>query len=635
MKKTKESYSYFSNLLFNIRSAKKWDTKLFYYQFLPVVPGVLASYLGILIPAELVRGLEEQWELQRIIVHIFLLAVGMLICNIVQGRMNVYIYRNSETLTMYYEACCCQKVMDLDYNFLEEPKVAALRANAWRVLQNKYNIREAVSVVPAILSGLLGVVWYGLKVSQVSVIIVVLAIFHTLLNLWMIRRLREKQKKFHDEIGKYAKQTSYINRQSMERKAGKDIRIYQMQNWFLKKYDNALAGMDNLYKKIHDGNFRKTLLDALFLLLLNGFAYVYLLRLLVDEKIMISTFVLQIGLVGSFSGAMRTLINHTMSLNRISNSLNYIHSFLELEERSDWAEGVGEERITQIKREGIRLDLKNIFFRYPNDTEDILENINISIRPGERLALIGLNGAGKTTLVKLICGFFRPTQGEILLNNIPIKSFSRAEYMELCTVLFQDSTLLPLSLDRNLTGQSPEQIDRRKLDWALELSGFKNKYEGLSQKGETVLVREVNSEAVDFSGGELQKMMFARALYKEAPIMILDEPTAALDPIAEDQMYQNFAKAAVGKTCIYISHRLSSTRFCDRILLLEKGKVVEEGTHEALMGLNGKYAHLYEVQSKYYKEQEVREEQERQGKLNEIETQKEAQEEQRKEDTGE
>ena len=186
--------------------------------------------------------------------------------------------------------------------------------------------------------------------------------------------------------------------------------------------------------------------------------------------------------------------------------------------------------------------------------------------------------------------------------------------MELCTVLFQDSTLLPLSLDRNLTGQSPEQIDRRKLDWALELSGFKNKYEGLSQKGETVLVREANSEAIDFSGGELQKMMFARALYKEAPIMILDEPTAALDPIAEDQMYQNFAKAAVGKTCIYISHRLSSTRFCDRILLLEKGKVVEEGTHEELMGLNGKYAHLYEVQSKYYKEQETRESQEKQRK---------------------
>lgn len=638
---TNKSYGYFSNLLFNIKSAKKWDPKLCYFQFLPVVPGVLASYLGILIPAELVRGLEEQWELQRIILHLFLLAAVMLICNIVQGRMNVYTYRNSETLTMYYEACCCEKVMDLDYNLLEEPEVATLRANAWRVLQNKYNIREAVRVVPAILSGLLGVVWYGLKVSQVSVVIVVLAILHTLLNLWMIRRLREKQEAIHKEIGKYAKQTSYINRQSMERKAGKDIRIYQMQSWFLKKYDEALAGMDDLYKKIHDGNFRKTLMDAWFLLLLNAFAYFYLIRLLVDEKIMISTFVLQIGLVGSFSGAMRSLINQVMSLNGICNSLNYIHSFLELEEQSDWSEGVWAERIAGIKQEGIRLDLKNIYFRYPNDTEYTLENINISVAPGERLALIGLNGAGKTTLVKLICGFFSPTQGEILLNDIPIKSFSREEYLELCTVLFQDPTLLPLTLDRNLTGQSPEQIDRQKLVWALELSGFKNKYESLSQKGETVLVREANSEAIDFSGGELQKMMFARALYKEAPIMILDEPTAALDPIAEDQMYQNFAKAAVEKTCIYISHRLSSTRFCDRILLLEQGKVVEEGTHEKLMELSGKYAHLYEVQSKYYKEQEARQNEETQTEQEALEKALEEHnehnehKEQRKEDTRE
>ncbi len=604
MKRTNESYSCFSNILFNIRSAKKWDPKLFYYQFLPVLPGILATYLGLLIPAELVRGLEEQWELQQIILHIFLLAVGMLICDIVKGRMNVYIYRNSETLTMYYEACCYQKVMDLDYNILEEPEVAKLRANTWRILQNKYGIRSAVSVVPAILTGLLGVVWYGLKVSQVSVAIVMLAIVHTMLNLWMIRWLRKKQAAFHKEIGRYAKQTSYINRKAMERKAGKDIRIYQMQNWFLKKYDDALVGMDSFYKKIHDGNFGKMLIDALFLMILNGFSYYYLIHLLVDGKIVVSTFVFQIGLVGSFSSALRSMMSHMMLLNGISNSLNYVHSFMELEERHDWSEGVGQERMSQIKQEGIRLDLKNIYYRYPNDTEDTLANINISVRPGERLALIGLNGAGKTTLVKLICGFFRPTQGEILVNNIPISGFSKAEYMDLCTVLFQDSTLLPMSLDRNLTGEPPEKIDRQKLDWALELSGFKSKYENLPQKGETVLVREANREAVDFSGGEQQKMLFARALYKEAPLMILDEPTAALDPIAEDEMYQNFARAAAGKTCIYISHRLSSTRFCDRILLLEKGKVVEEGTHQELMEMNGQYANLYEVQSKYYKEQE-------------------------------
>ena len=150
------------------------------------------------------------------------------------------------------------------------------------------------------------------------------------------------------------------------------------------------------------------------------------------------------------------------------------------------------------------LSVSHLSFAYSG--KNILDDLTFDVATGEIVALWGPNGVGKTTLVKLICGFFRPTRGEILLNDIPIKSFSRAEYLELCTVLFQDSTLLPLTLDRNLTGQSPEEIDRQKLDWALELSGFKNKYESLSSKGETVLVREANSEAIDFSGGELQKI---------------------------------------------------------------------------------------------------------------------------------
>ena len=600
MKKTKESFSCFSNILFNIKSAKKWDPKLFYYQFLSVVPGVLANYLGLLIPAELVRGLEEQWRLQQIILHILLLTVGMLICDILKGQMNVYIYRNSVTLTMYYETCCYRKVMDLDYHILEKPEIVKLRGNTWRILQNKYGIRAAVSVVPAILSGLLSVVWYGLKVSQVSVVIVLLAIFHTLLNLWLIRRLREKQTILHKEIGKYTKQTAYINRQAMERRAGKDIRIYQMQNWFLKKYDDALDGMDYFYKKIHDGNFMKNIIDAFFLLGLNGFTYFYLIYLLVNEKIIVSVFVFQIGLISSFSNILQSLMNHLMSLNGISNSLDYIHSFLELDEKSDWSAGVGKEQIKQIRKAGVRLELKNVCYRYPNDTEDTLENVNISVKPGERLALIGLNGAGKTTLVKLICGFFRPTKGEILLNDIPVTSFSKKEYIELCAVLFQDSTLLPLSLDQNLTGEDSSKIDRQKLNWALELSGFKSKYEKLPLKGETILVREANKEAIDFSGGEQQKMLFARALYKDAPLMILDEPTSALDPIAESETYENFHKLTGERTVIYISHRLASTRFCDRIVFLKDGRNTECGSHEELMKLGREYAEMFEVQSHYY-----------------------------------
>ena len=251
----------------------------------------------------------------------------------------------------------------------------------------------------------------------------------------------------------------------------------------------------------------------------------------------------------------------------------------------------------------MKVELRNVSYTYPGQPVPALSGINITIRPGEKLALIGLNGAGKTTLVKLICGFYRPAEGEIRINDIPSTEFSREEYYSLVSVLFQDSAMLPVSLDENLTGQQVEEIDRQRLRRALEMAGFLEKYESLPKKGDTVLVREANRCAADFSGGERQKLLFARALYRKAPLLILDEPTAALDPIAENALYLKYGEAAEGRTSVYISHRLSSTRFCDRILLLSRGEILEEGTHEELMKKGGRYAELYEIQSRYYREE--------------------------------
>ncbi len=598
-----------SNIIFNMRSAKRWDKKLFYFQFLPVVPGVLATYLGIRIPSELVRGLENGWTMKSLMLYIFLLSMGMMLCNMLYQVMGEYIYRNSPTLTMYYETCCYEKIMKLDYELLQEPACAKLIGNTWNVLRNEYGTRASVSIVPFFLESLLSVVWYGWVIRQSSLLIIGLAIFQTLANTIMIQYLGKKHADCHKEVGKYAGQAAYISRKSMDRQSGKDIRIYNMQSWILKKYEESLKGMDGIYKKMHDGYFHKALADAVILFVLNGFAYTWLIALVGQGKITISEFVLQIGLIGSFTGALKQLMNHVLSVKKINISLEYIRSFLEMEENKNWSEGVGEEVVSRIKREGIQVELKGVSFCYPQEKEPVLADLNLEICQGEKLALIGLNGAGKTTLVKLLCGFYRPTKGEIRVNGIPMGAFSKKEYQELVTVLFQDATVLPMTMDCNLTGEAAEQVDRKRLEQALELSGFRYKYEELERKGESLLVREANKEALDFSGGERQKMLFARALYKEAPFMILDEPTAALDPIAENLMYQNFAAATEGRTCVYISHRLSSTRFCDRILLMENGRITEEGTHDGLMQRNGSYARLYELQSKYYREQEaVREE---------------------------
>lgn len=253
----------------------------------------------------------------------------------------------------------------------------------------------------------------------------------------------------------------------------------------------------------------------------------------------------------------------------------------------------------EIRKSGVKLELKNVSYRYHESMEPVVSGINLVIRPGERLALLGLNGAGKTTLVKLICGFYQPDEGEILINDIPMERFSREEYFSLVSVLFQDSTMLPVTLDENLTGMK-EMADRVRLKEALQLSGFAEKYNSLKEKGNTMLIRELNDGAVDFSGGEKQKLIFARAIYKDAPFVIMDEPTAALDPPSECEVYAGFDQMVGSETALYISHRLASCRFCQDILVFDKGQVVQRGSHEELEKQEGLYRELWNAQAQYY-----------------------------------
>ena len=210
--------------------------------------------------------------------------------------------------------------------------------------------------------------------------------------------------------------------------------------------------------------------------------------------------------------------------------------------------------------------------------------------------MVGLNGAGKTTCVKLLCGLYRPTGGRILINGVDMLQYRHEDYYRLFTAVFQELNFLPLSVEQNVALCAPEEIDRAKLARCLQMAGMEERISRLPLGERSLMNKEVNLDAVNFSGGELQRLLLARALYKDAPVLILDEPTAALDPIAENELYQRYGQLTEEKTSLFISHRLSSTRFCDRILFLEKGAVVEEGTHDQLMEQGGRYAQLYEVQ---------------------------------------
>lgn len=588
------------NIIFHLKSAKKWDEKLFWYQFISVVPHMTFTYLSVLLPSYIVSMLQKNTDVGRLLVWISLIVIGMALCNVVSSGMEQYLYRNSMNLTLFYEEQIFRKMTRVSYQELEKEETHTLLGNIWTGFRNEYMIRNSVSGFSGLLEAVLASALYGYFVLRIHWILFSIILAAILMNFLFLKKSRKRQGLIHRKIGEPMKMAAYVKRHSMERADGKDIRIYQMQEWFIRKYDDAIRKMSDLYGKIHRVYFIRQLGELGIQGITEFLAYGYMTLALTRNLVTISEFVFSVGVIRTFSGYFSGLINRIQEQNGIQTFLTNIRKMLSYQEEKKPTE----ETIGINTENGLEIEFRNVSFRYENAKEDILTDINLKIHSGEKLALIGLNGAGKTTMMKLICGFYEPTAGEILVNGRPKRCYSQDEYLSKISALFQDSFLFPLSLDENLTGSSEVAEGDEQLKAALSYSGFAPIYERCRDGGKTMLVREVNADATDFSGGEKQKLLFARALYKQSKLLILDEPTAALDPIAENKLYQNFGKAAGNNTVIFISHRLSSTRFCDRIILLEGARILEEGAHEQLMNQKGRYAELFEVQSKYYRKTE-------------------------------
>lgn len=245
------------------------------------------------------------------------------------------------------------------------------------------------------------------------------------------------------------------------------------------------------------------------------------------------------------------------------------------------------------------IEFKDVSFRYPAANDFALKHVNVKFRAGEKLAVVGMNGSGKTTFIKLLCRLYDPTEGEILLNGTNIKKYDYYDYMNIFSVVFQDFKLFSLPLGENVA--CGKDVDEKRALKALDEAGFNERYEKMPKGLNTYLYKDIEKDGVDISGGEAQKIAIARALYKDSPFIILDEPTAALDPIAESEIYEKFNELVTDKTAIYISHRLSSCKFCDEIAVFDKGRVVQKGSHEALLSdENGKYYELWHAQAQYY-----------------------------------
>jgi ABC-type multidrug transport system fused ATPase/permease subunit len=317
----------------------------------------------------------------------------------------------------------------------------------------------------------------------------------------------------------------------------------------------------------------------------------------VQKNITIPEFVLYMSAIACFSEWMNNIIQNMITLRRENVRLNDLRAFFDYTNKLDPDKPLPISTITKP----IEIEFKNVSFQYTGDTPKVLDGLSFKINSNEKAALVGVNGAGKTTIVKLLCGFYKVSEGEILINGHNIDLFKRADLYTLFSAVFQDICILPFTVGENISFEKSDAGGEERVLSCLEIAGIKDEFMKREKKLNTPMLKAIDENGVILSGGQQQKLLLARALYKDAPILILDEPTAALDPIAESEVYEKFHEVTRDKTAIYISHRLASTRFCDKILMLKNGKIIESGSHEALIARSGEYAHMFEIQSHYYK----------------------------------
>ena len=381
-------------------------------------------------------------------------------------------------------------------------------------------------------------------------------------------------------------------------RSAKDIRLYKMAVWFSDIYNNNMKGIAGWYKRLTHKLFGVAAYDSGLALLRESIAYLYLLYLIWNGQITVAEFVMYLSVVTGFSAWLGNIFSQLSSLNQINLKINYFRSYLEYPETFNRSNGL----ISPVNDCPKVIELKNVSYRYEGAEHDTLQNINLKIIPGEHIAVVGLNGAGKTTLVKLICGLIDPTEGQVLYDGVDVRKYNRVEFYRLFSAVFQQFSILPVTIAEIVAETVLENTDEDRVKRCLTVAGLWEKIEQLPNSVNSQFGKTIYDDGIEFSGGEIQKLLLARAMYKSAPVMLLDEPTAALDPIAESMLYENYNQISSQKTTVFVSHRLASTSFCDRILLIENGRIYEEGNHNELLKQNGKYSMLFEMQAKYYRE---------------------------------
>ena len=584
------------NFKYMLSNWLKWDKKSLKFFFLWVPALVLQPLVTAYIPKAMIDAIDNGVTVGDMTVIVALLSLLLTLTIWLDPFMKELVRGGARIVRMRYAVAAFRKTLTTDYVNIEsfEGREKQKRAEAF------YNARfssgaDFVEQCAHFLVCVIGVIASSVLLYKVNYFMILLILLTCVCEFFLLKILKTKQSETTDNYSKLSGKFEYFYKLSKNAEASKDIKLYGFSDYLVKTAADFIYQIEHINAKYTKQSAAISGVRALLNLVRELVAYAYLTYLVLKNRLSVSDFIFCFGIITGFSNWIMNLVFSFMEISRCCTDCALYREFV----KESVSEGKPEVDFGEVRS----IEFSNVFFTYPASDTETIRNMSFKVNKGENIAIVGENGAGKTTAIKLLCGLYYPSEGDILINGRSSREFSSDSYFDLFSAVFQDYCFMPMTIAENITAE--QSYDKERLFAAFDKAGITDKINSLSEKENTLMVKDVYKNAADFSGGEKQKLLLAKAVYKNAPVLILDEPTAALDPISENELYLKYNKLTEDKISFFISHRLSSTRFCDRILFIKDGTVAESGTHEELMAKKGAYYRMYQTQSMYYREMGV------------------------------
>lgn len=583
-----------SHIRFVCRYYFRNNRGIFGYLLIGTAAMLLAPVLGVYMPKVVVQAITEGWEFQRLVLWVGIMAAGIAVLHGISTLSGIYYELHAGSGRMKMGILVEEMIMTCKYQLTEDPQWQAKVEEAGNAVFSDGRTRGIAGMIYSLRDlavNLMGIFTFSAILGVLHPAILVILTITSVIPGILANKVNQYVFEQRVNWRHYDKKVNYIYKHAAATSAGKDVRLYEAAGFFLAQMEEAVVKRLAWWKRMAVRRLGGDGAAVLMLVIQNGVSIGWIACEILQGKISVADFTFYTGAVAQFTQFINRLINSYGIVKQCGNDVGMVREALSYmpEKKTIITKMPSDCKVPEIRFE-------HVSFAYPGSEKPVLEDITFCAGPGEKIALVGVNGAGKTTLVKLLCGFYQPTSGRILIDGIPVSEMEEGALYSMISAVFQDMLVLPFSVLENVAVTAEEDVERVRS--CLEKAGLSERFPNLNQP----LVKGIQDDGENLSGGEQQKLLLARALYKEAPVLILDEPTAALDPLAESELYGKYHELTKEKTSFFISHRLASTGFCDRILLLGNGRLLEEGSHRELLEKNGLYAEMFREQSKYYQD---------------------------------